>query len=245
MKFLHVPPQHGAWAFLVVPLLVTALLGAISWLALVFAVTWICAYPTSYFGSRAVMVRVRRGSWSRLAVAARSATIPWLVVTLIGVVVLVVGRPFLVIPGLVVVLLWGITVWLTWKGRERGISNDLVLVLLAAYAVPMMWWVGHDVVPTNVWLAACACAVFFTGSVLHVKSLIREADDRRWHFASIAYHFIALIVMAVVSPWFMLAFLPALARALFVKPGLRPGAIGGIEAVISVLFVIAAVLALR
>lgn len=245
MKLVHVPPQHGAWAFLIVPLIVAAGLGAATWLTLLFAVTWICAYPTSYFGSRAVMVRIRRGSWSRLAVAARNATIPWLVVTILGVFVLVMLRPLLLLPGLVVVALWAVTVWLTWIGRERGISNDLVLVALSALAVPLMWWVGHDEVPLNVWLAAFACAVFFTGSVLHVKSLIREAEDRRWHIASIGYHFIALIVMAVISPWFIFAFAPALARALFAKPTLRPGQIGAIETVISALFVVAAIAALR
>lgn len=244
MSRIAFPPQHGAWAFLVVPLVVSALLGAASWLSLVFAVTWICAYPTSYFGSRAVMIRIRRGSWSRLASAARAATIPWLVVSLIGSVVLLVFRPPLVIPGVVVIALWGVTVWFTWIGRERGIVNDLILVLLSAVAVPMMWFVVYPTVPGNIWLAAFACVVFFTGSVLHVKSLIREADDRRWHAASIGYHFIALIVMAVVSPWFIIGFLPALARTLFMKPPLRPGVIGAVEAVVSVLFIAACVLGL-
>ena len=244
MQRIQFPPQHGAWAFLIVPLLLTALLGATSWLALVFAVTWICAYPTSYYGSRAVFIRIRRGQWSRLAKAARSAALPWLAVTIVGSAVLIVFRPVLILAGLVVLALWSVSVWLAWIGRERGITNDLVLVVIAAVAVPLMWLVGHDTIELRIWVAAFACAVFFTGSVLHVKSLIREADDARWHVASIGYHFIALIVMSVISPWFILAFLPALARTLFMKPGLRPGTIGGVEAVVSLLFLIAGVLAL-
>jgi len=48
----------------------------------------------------------------------------------------------------------------------------------------------------------------------------------------------------VASPWWLLAFIPALTRALVLRPGMRPGAIGGVEAVVAVLVVVAAFLAL-
>ena len=44
--------------------------------------------------------------------------------------------------------------------------------------------------------------------------------------------------------WWLVGFIPALARTILLRPGTRPGVIGGVEAVVAVLVVAAAVLAL-
>ena len=247
---VHVPPQHGAWAFLLVPLVLAALLGAATWVGLLFAITWVIAYPATYFGSRAVMTRARRGTWSRIARRELQDALPWLIALAVTGVALVAMRPWVVIPGAVVGVVWLGTAWLTWIGRERGIVNDLLLVVLSAVAAPLMWAVAVDQpavadIPSALWLAMGVCIAFFTGSVLHVKSLIREADDRRWHLASIVYHAIVLVIVPFVSWWLVPAFGFALVRTVVMRPGLRPGRIGAVEAVLSLLVIAGTVLAVH
>jgi hypothetical protein len=87
------------------------------------------------------------------------------------------------------------------------------------------------------------CAVFFTGSVLHVKSLIREADDPRWAVGSRVFN-VAAVGMGLLSPWLLLPFGAAALRAFAVRPGTRPAVIGAVEAAVSVLVVLAGALAL-
>lgn len=244
------PPQHGAWAFLLVPLILAAFLGAATWVGLLFAVTWVIAYPATYYGSRAAMTRIRRGSWSRIARRELRDGIPWLVVAAMGVLALLLLRPWAIVPGVAVVIVWGISAWLTWIGRERGIANDLLLVFLSALAVPLMWAVATDMpslgaIPHAIWFATVVCAVFFAGSVIHVKSLIREADDPRWRVANIVYHVAALITATLASWWLVPAFAVALIRAVALRPGLKPGRIGMVEAVVSVLVIAGTVLAVR
>lgn len=236
---LHVPPQHGAWAFLLVPLVTAATLGAATWVGLLFAVTWVLAYPTSYFGSRAVMTRLRRHEWSRMATRERSYAMPWAILFGVAALTLIALRPWIVIPGVVVGIIWSASAVLTWKGRERGIANDLILVVLSALAAPLMWAAAVDQfdLPASLWWAAGICAAFFTGSVLHVKSLIREAGDRRWKIASMAYAVVLAVVAPFVSWWLLPAFAGGAVRAFVLRPGLRPGAIGAVEAVLSVLVV--------
>ena len=246
---LSVPPQHGAWAFLIVPLILAAALGAATAVGLVFAITWVVAYPTTYYLARGVIARLKRGSWTDRAQRELRAAIPWGAATLAGVIALVAARPWIVIPGVVVVGLWSISAVLAWQGRERGIANDLLLVVLAAIATPFMWAVANDVpdvsaVPRAIWLAALVVLVFFIGSVLHVKALIREARDPRWHRASIVFH-VAALATALISWWLLIPFGAALIRTIVMRPGLRPGRIGAVEAVVSILVIVATVLALR
>ncbi len=249
---LAIPAQHGAWAFLAVPLLLGFLVAGWSAATGLFAAAWVLAYPASYYLGRAVVIRWRRGTWSRLAKREMSDALPWLVLAAVPAVALLFLRPWLVWVGVVLGILWAVSVWLTRTGHERGASNDLLLVTQAAIAVPLMWGIATDS-PTlgvgdpaaaDAWLAAFICLVFFTGSVLHVKSLIREADDRRWAIASRVFH-VAALGMGLISPWLLLPFGVAAVRAFVVPAGSRPAVIGAVEIVVSVLVVVGSALALQ
>lgn len=249
----YIPPQHGAWAFLVVPLLVGFTIAPFRWVAVLFAVAWIVAYPVGYFGGRALATRLRRGTWTRLARREARRAVPWGVALVVLGLPLVVLCPWLLAVAVVVAAIWGVSLAFTLRGSERALSNDAVLVLLAVVAVPVVWllgvsgagwaWPEVPAVPTALLWATAATFAFLFGSVLHVKSLLREASNRRFHWLSVAYHALVLVGFAFVSPWWLLGFAPALVRALVLKPGLRPALIGAIEAVVSVCFLFAAALA--
>lgn len=241
---LQIPNQHGAWAFLIVPLVLGFVVAGWSVPAGLFALAWMLAYPASYYLGRAVVIRWRRGIWSRLAKRELNNAVPWIVLAGVPSVVLLVLRPWLLAVGVLLAGLWSVSVWLTRIGHERGASNDLLLVTQAALAVPLMWAIGQDSWPDSAaWEAAFICLVFFAGSVVHVKSLIREADDPRWARFSRVYH-VAALGMGLLSPWLLLPFGVAAARAFLVPPGARPAVIGAVETVVSVLVVVGAALAL-
>jgi YwiC-like protein len=247
---LAIPGQHGAWAFLVVPLLLGFVVAGWSGPAALFALAWVLAYPASYYCGRAAAVRWRRGSWTRLAKREMRDAVPWMVLATIPSLALLVLRPWLFWVGAVLGVLWAVSVWLSRTGHERGAGNDLLLVAQASLAVPLMWGIATDTpdlglgdpAAADAWTAAFICLVFFTGSVLHVKSLIREADDRRWAVASRVFH-VAALWMGLISPWLLLPFGAAAVRAFAVPPGSRPAVIGAVETVVSVLVVVGAALA--
>lgn len=84
----YVPPQHGAWAFLALPVLLGVLVTPWTPLILLLALAWIAVYPLSYaaFG----LARARRATRFRRPLAA------WAVVTLVPAIALVVALPWLV-----------------------------------------------------------------------------------------------------------------------------------------------------
>lgn len=237
---LSIPPQHGAWAFLALPLILGLAISGLTWPGVLFAVTWVLAYPASYYLGRALTIRIRRGNWSRIARRELEAAVAWVAAAGVGALVLAVRQPWLVIVAIVLGGLWWVSVWLSLVGRERGFGNDLLLVGQAVVALPLMWVIstGSWPVPASIWWAAAICASYFVGSVIHVKSLIRESDDRRWHLADVGFHFVA-VVWGLLSLWLLVPFGVALGRSAVMRPGLRPGVIGAVEIVVSLLVLIA------
>lgn len=225
-------------------------LGAGNWLGWVFMLTWIGAYPFTYFVSRAIVARLRRGSWtSKAAKELRNAT-EWSFIAFIGSIILITNRPWIVLSGAVVILVWGLSTYLSWAGRERGISNDILLIALASAAPVLMYQVANDKqsfddVPHAIWIASLLSLLYFFGSVLHVKALIREAKNPLWHRGSVLFH--ALVVAGLLfssqSAWLVLPFILGLVRTNVMKPGLRPGRIGIIEGFVALALVICTVTA--
>jgi hypothetical protein len=245
-----IPPQHGAWAFLVVPVLVGFAVAGASPAGWLLLAAWICAYPVGYYLGRALTARVRRGSWSRLARRERSRAIPWAVLTAVLGLPLVVTRPWLLVVAGLLAVLWAAGLAVAARRGERSLANDLMLVAQATVALPLTVAVvagpsaltGGLARPTL--QATVIIAAYLAGSVLHVKSLLRAAGNVRFHRANVAWHGVLALGTGLVTAWWLVGFLPALARSILLRPGLRPGVIGGVEALVAVLVVVAAFVAL-
>jgi hypothetical protein len=247
---LKFPPQHGAWAFLIVPAVIVSFLGAGNWIGLLFFLVWVSGYPVSYFLGRALIARIRKGTWTTKARKELGYLLPWLIINGVASFTLVIVRPWIISYGILVVALWSVSVYLSWAGLERGIINDLLLIGLASMAPIMMYQaaVNHSSLrglPHSIWISAVMSLLFFVGSVLHVKALIREAKNPKWHYGSIFFHatlFALLLVFA--RPWILvIPFIFALVRTIAIKPGLRPGTLGVIELGVSISLIACTVLA--
>lgn len=257
-----IPPQHGAWAFLVVPLLVGFAVAGWHGSGLLFAVAWVAAYPVSYFGGRALTARVRRGSWTRLARREAGRAAPWLGALAVLGIPLLWECPWLALVAVALGAAWAASLALAARYGERSMANDLALVGQAVCAVPLLWaviastggvpgvaagtpiWGSLPAASAALWVGTAAVGVYLLGSVLAVKSLLREAGNRRFRAFALGYHGLACVVAAWVDPVWLLGFAPALARVALLRPGMRPAAIGGVETVVAALFVAAAFMVL-
>lgn len=212
----------------------------------VFGLAWVCAYPVGYFGGRALTARLRRGSWTRRARRELGRAVPWALATAALGVPLMATRPWLLAAAAVLMILWTAGLRVASDRGERSLANDLLLIGQAVVAVPLTVGVvaGLPELSGSLAGATLTCtavvAAYLSGSVLHVKSLLREAGVKGYRVANLAWHGAALAGTAPLSPWWLLGFIPALLRAVVLRPGLRPAVIGGIEAVVAVLFTVSA-----
>jgi hypothetical protein len=129
------------------------------------------------------------------------------------------------------------------RRRERALVNDLASV---AQSLLMVFVVGTvaEVPPADLAGVAAAVGAYLVGTVLYVKTMIRERGSARYRWASLAYHLVTPAV-AVVAGWgpavagvFVLLLLRA---AVLPARRLTPMRVGLIE-MVGTLLVLAAVI---
>ena len=218
------PNQHGAWAILVVPVSVGMIEraradGLPGW-AWPLLLCWVVGY-FAFFAA---------GLWLKAPVRRRTAYV----------------RPLLVYGGISALsglaalawqggsLAWWVlpfaplvaaTAWLTAHRRERALAGGMLTVTASALMLPVMRWTTPETALASVatWdgLVTALAWAYFIGTVLYVKTMIRERGRRSWWLASIGWHtacLVAAVVVAVAtgSRWWLVTFALALARALVV-----------------------------
>ncbi|WIV53231.1 YwiC-like family protein [Amycolatopsis nalaikhensis] len=226
-----VPPQHGAWGFLALPLLLgIAAAGWSSWLV-PLAVAWVAAYPCSWALTGLLTAR-RPGRF-------RTAALVWTPVTVLAGAPVLVTHLWLFWVLLGFLGLFGVNLWQARLRRERSLANDLVLIAECVLLVPVVAgvvaggvapWAAMTAAP--VLAAAVVTALALVGSTLHVKSLIRERANPAYTHAARVFALAALVVAVVVPAlrWLVVPFALLAARAVWWHdPSWRPSRIGVVE----------------
>lgn len=224
-----VPRQHGAWAMLALPLVVGAVHAGLQWWHLLLASAWAAGYLA--FQAAGLWLRSRR----------RPRYLPPL--RAYGVLAAILGGAVVAIePGVLVwaplyTVLLTVSLVLSWNRADRSLMNGLVTVL-ATSVMTLVAQAPHSPDAVAWWLAG-AMAAYFTGSLLYVRTMIRERGNRALHATSVSFHALALGAVtagavAVGEPTAVIAGTAVVlalltARALVVPlawPGLRPLAVG-------------------
>ena len=220
-----VPPQHGAWAMLLLPWLAGTLVAGFRWLHLPLLLAWLSGYLASYYALLAVKTRRPRRFKDQLWFYAP----PTLA---LGAVVLAL-RPAVLWYAPAYALLLAVNVAYAARRNDRALLNGLASVIQSCLMVFVCATVA-EVPPAEVAGPFAAVTAYFVGTVLHVKAMIRERDNASYRWASVGYHLLAL-VGAIWLGWAVAAVFALLAVRAWALPGreLTPGRIGVVEIVAS------------
>jgi hypothetical protein len=142
------------------------------------------------------------------------------------------GLTLAVAPGLIrwvplFVVPMAIGLWSSWKRDERSLLSGIAttagscLMTLVAYDLAG----GRDW--ERAWILAGVLAAYFVGTVLYVKTMIRERDEPAYHWLSMLFHAFATVAMVPVGSALVLVF-AALAVRAAIMPAFRasPKAVG-------------------
>ncbi len=220
-----IPPQHGAWAMLLLPWLVGVLVAGFVWLHLPLLVAWLTGYLASYYALLAVkthrLARVRTQLWVYLTPTVLAGG---LVIAL---------RPQVLWYAPAYALLLAVNAGYAARRDDRALLNNLASVVQSCLMVFVCATVAGAPL-RDVAVAFAIVTAYLAGTVLHVKALIRERRNARYRWASIGYHIVALAGAIWLGVWVAVVF-AALAVRAFVLSGrqLRPAVIGIVEIVAS------------
>lgn len=172
---------------LTVPLLVGVVVGGPAWVHVPLAVAWYVAY----FAFFAAGLWLRSGRKARyfppVRVYALVAVVPGLVVCVV--------RPEVLWWALVFgPLVVGSAVCSHYRA-DRSLLNDVLTVVAATLMLPVAWSLGstpgHEVA---MWQSTAMVGAYFVGTVLYVKTMIRERGSRMYYVASVVYHLMLVVV---------------------------------------------------
>lgn len=242
-----VPQQHGAWAMVAVPiscgLALAAHQGQLAWWHLPLALTWLAGYFAFNASAGALKApSARRHRWYPATLTYLGLALAAGVVTLLG------AGPavswWLAVLGPVI----AIALILAKRRNERALLGGMLtvgagcLMLLVARFPDPFQVVGAPDAALAFSLAALLFG-YFAGSVLYVKTLLRERGSRSWLTASLLWHLCWLAISAATRPlagsgWTAF-FAAALVRAWYLPRRLRTapvriGSVGRAELVYSV-----------
>ncbi|MFI1168732.1 YwiC-like family protein [Streptomyces sp. NPDC020801] len=236
------PNQHGAWAMLVVPFLAGTLLGGPTPWHVPLLLAWLLGYLAVFHVQQ--WLRLRRNSRNPRAAARHTRPAVVLTAALVPLgAALAVHAPRLLLAAACAAPLLALNCWYAWRNRERALINGLVAVVPACGMLPVALLLGGGGFE-DAWRPALACLLYFAGTILYVKTMIRERNSTAYRRASGCYHAAAVGVAVVLGPWIAGFFAVCLVRALAV-PALgrvRATRVGAAEAVLSLLLLVALVI---
>jgi AcrR family transcriptional regulator len=150
---------------------------------------WLLGYFAFYAAGRWLRSRRRRRELTPLLVYGAAAVPPG--------VVTVVLAPHLVrwVPAFLPLL--AASLWLTARRQERSLANDVVTVVAAGLMAPVAYDAGGGDDWAILWVAAGMLTGYFLGTVLYVKTMIRERGRAGYVRASVGYH----VALAATAGW--------------------------------------------
>lgn len=208
------PNQHGAWAMLISPAVLGLISGLVTWNraagagwtpAVVFPAVLV-AWFFGYFAFFAFGLAAKARNSRRRAQYAKPVYV-YGVVALIGIAIALLLQPTLMWWAIPFAPLVAVAVWETIQGRSRSTLSGVSTTVASALLFPALTMVGQGSaastpiqLPVMAWLCVVFLALYFSGTIPFVKSMIREKGNRRYLAGSVAYHVVALcLVMGGVA----------------------------------------------
>lgn len=241
-----VPNQHGAWAMLVSPAVLGLISGVVigvrtdapaTYLVVLLAV--LVAWFFGYFAFFAFGLAIKARNAQRRARYLKPVCV-YGAVALVGMAVALLLQPALAWWAVPFAPLVAIAIGETATGRGRSTLSGVSTTVASALLYPALTMMGQagTVTPLDVgplaWASMIFLAVYFSGTIPFVKSMIRERGNPRYLAGSIIYHGVAVLaVLGMVLLWgvgwvagvlMATTMLIALVRAIYIPLAARGGA---------------------
>lgn len=214
MKFL-LPREHGAWAMWLAPFIIGILTTRMNWAHLLLLISIFFAY----ISISAFLQGIRRPSERRSAW--RYAGTYFAIALLAGLPLLYLYPMLIYIPIGVIPIFAGSLYYVKQK-KERALLNDLLAILAlntTFFASSMLGYGNLERINSGMFILYLWQILFFFGSVLFVKSLIREKHNPVFKRAATIYMALLPIIGFIFSGVFMMtAYLFSTIRLFAVPP---------------------------
>ncbi len=229
-----IPREHGAWAMLIVPYLIGMFASEVTWLHLIFFIG-ILAF---YFASAPLLTVVRQPKLKKIAVPSFFIYVTIGAIFTFPVLYL---HPEIILISLFIIPFFLLNIVFAKLKKERLFFNDLCAIIALSFLVVISYYIGTGTIEAITFILMAINIIFFTASVFHVKTLIRENGNKKFLWKSNVFHGFTVIIFIIVGmPLISLLFLISSIKSWMMQKQkkYKPIQIGLIEIANSVIFVI-------
>ncbi|GAA4412489.1 YwiC-like family protein [Fodinibacter luteus] len=199
------PNQHGAWAMLATPLAVGILASGPAWVHVPLTGFWFAGYFA--FFATGLWLKARRRP--RYLPPVRAYAV---LAAVLGALTLALDPGLLRWAPLFVVPL-GVGLVASARRDDRSLWSGLATSAGSSLMVLVAYDAGGGTDWARAWTLTAVVAAYFAGTVLYVKTMIRERGDERFHWLSAIAHGAATVAMTWVDPWLVVVFALLTVRA--------------------------------
>lgn len=218
-RTLWFPHQHGAWAMLAVPLLLGVAATRPSPWHLVLGVAAVAGYLAAATAQAWLRARRRPSFHVSLAVYGGLFVVAGLA--------LVAAYPALLLAGVVVIPAGAMVIGGAKPGTPRDLANSVGQTAIALVLVPAAALVSGAWELDAVVRATLVAAGYLVGTILVVRSVIRERGNRTFAGLSVAFHAACTVGAAVALAWPYAVYFAALTGRAVALPLVERRALGG------------------
>lgn len=219
MKFKK-PNQHGAWAMIIMPVLFGMFASPFNIYQLLFFAAWFMIFffidnLLFYVKQRKKNIAYVKGSLLFLSIAT---------ILLIPVIL----HDFRIMLFFLAMLPFGaVNLYFASKRNERHLLNDFSAITIFSIAGLLSYFIGAGQIDNKMIYIFLISFLYFVGTTLYVKTMIREKKNVKYKYLSFSYHIIGLILAFFIHPLIGIAFIPSLVRAIaFYGKQMKPIKIG-------------------
>ncbi|MCU5571919.1 YwiC-like family protein, partial [Bacillus cereus] len=203
---LVIPKQHGAWAMLVIPFLLSVILGKPTIYHIPLFLAWFFIYLATYPFLTYIKQR-RKKEFLQAAIVYFS------IAFLFGMISLLYEWRILLFV-IVMIPLFIVNMYYARQKNERALLNDICAIIVFCIGGLISYSFSMKQIDHTAIFIALISFLYFLGSTFYVKTMIREKNNPKYRLISWGYHIVLTIIIFVINPWRSLIFIPSVIRAI-------------------------------
>lgn len=202
------PNQHGVWSMIVLPIAFGIAVGGFSFLHLLLYLGVLAVYFMSDQVFFYLKKRKKQNGYLYTAGV-------FFIVVLISFIPIVFLRPETFYIFLLMLPLSLVNAYFAKKKNERAFTNDLIAVIIFCLFGIISTLLNQSLADVNKWFTVFIISfLYFFGTILYVKTMIREKKSQKYKWSSWLYHAFIVLIGLLIHPIIMVMYIPSLVRAI-------------------------------